>query len=105
MVKEALKQVRRNGTPFTIYFSHQQAESLNRISRERRVPKAELVRFGVDLMLAQLASGQLELPRHRFASDHQQEFGVTNVNYRFSDHETFPFRYAWLPQVVSSSLL
>lgn len=57
-----LKPPRRNGTPFTIYFSDQQTARLNRISRERRVSKAELVRIGVDLLLAQLSSGQLELP-------------------------------------------
>ncbi len=56
------KPPRRNGTPFTIYFSDQQTERLNRISRERRVSKAELVRIGVDLLVAQLSSGQLELP-------------------------------------------
>ena len=60
--RSPLRQPRRKGTPFTIYFSDQQTENLNRISRERRVPKAELVRFGVDLMLAQLSNGQLELP-------------------------------------------
>jgi len=53
---------RRKGTPFTIYFSDRQTEDLNRISRQRRVPKAELVRIGVDLLLAQISSGQLELP-------------------------------------------
>ena len=53
---------RRNGTPFTIYFSDQQTENLNRISRERRVSKAELVRIGVELLLAHLSGGQLELP-------------------------------------------
>lgn len=57
-----LKPPRRNGTPFTIYFSDQLTENLNRVSRERRVSKAELVRIGVDLLLAQLSSGQLELP-------------------------------------------
>jgi hypothetical protein len=60
--RDPLRPPRRNGTPFTIYFNDQQTENLNRISRERRVPKAELVRFGVDLMLAQLSNGQLELP-------------------------------------------
>jgi len=58
----APKSPRRKGTPFTIYFSDQHTNSLNRISRERRVAKAELVRIGVDLLLAQLASGQLKLP-------------------------------------------
>ena len=53
---------RRKGTPFTIYFSDKQAQDLNRISRERRVPKSELVRIGVDLLLAHISSGQLELP-------------------------------------------
>jgi hypothetical protein len=53
---------RRRGTPFTVYFSDQQTESLNRISRERRVPKAELLRIGVDLLLAHMSSGQLDLP-------------------------------------------
>ena len=52
----------RRGTPLTVYFSDGQTESLNRISRQRRVPKAELVRIGVELLIAQLSSGQLDLP-------------------------------------------
>jgi hypothetical protein len=60
--RDRFRPPRRNGTPFTIYFSDQQTENLNRISRERRVSKAELVRIGVELLLAQLSGGQLELP-------------------------------------------
>ena len=52
----------RKGTPLTVYFSDRQTESLNQISRQRRVPKAELIRIGVDLLLTQLSSGQLDLP-------------------------------------------
>lgn len=61
-VRGALKTPRRKGTPFTMYFSDQQAEELNRISRQRRVPKAELVRLGVDLLISQLSGGQLKFP-------------------------------------------
>lgn len=52
----------RTGTPLTVYFSDRQTDSLNQISRQRRVPKAEIVRLGVDLLLTQLSRGQLELP-------------------------------------------
>lgn len=57
-----IRRPRRKGTPFTMYFSDQQIECLNRVSRERRVPKAELVRIGVDLLLTHLSDGQLNLP-------------------------------------------
>lgn len=56
------KAPRRKGTPFTMYFSDQQTEELNRISRQRRVPKAELLRVAVDLLVNQLNDGQLQLP-------------------------------------------
>jgi hypothetical protein len=51
----------RNGTPLTVYFTDAQIQQLNEISRQRRVPKAELLRVAVDLLLDQLANGQLRL--------------------------------------------
>jgi Ribbon-helix-helix domain len=52
----------RRGTPLTVYFSDQQTMQLNNISRQRRVPKAELLRIAVDLLVNQLNDGQLQLP-------------------------------------------
>jgi Ribbon-helix-helix domain len=52
----------RNGVPLTVYFSDHQTARLNEVSEQRRVPKAELLRVAVDLLLDQLASGQLQLP-------------------------------------------
>lgn len=52
----------RKGTPLTVYFSDAQTIQLNNLSRERRVPKAELLRIAVDLLVDQLNGGQLQLP-------------------------------------------
>lgn len=52
----------RKGTPLTVYFSDEQTMQLNDISRQRRVPKAELLRIAVDLLVNQLNDGQLQLP-------------------------------------------
>lgn len=52
----------RRGTPLTVYFSDEQTIQLNNISRQRRVPKAELLRIAVDLLVNQLNDGQLQLP-------------------------------------------
>jgi hypothetical protein len=52
----------RKGTPLTVYFSDEQTTQLNNISRQRRVPKAELLRIAVDLLVNQLNDGQLQLP-------------------------------------------
>jgi hypothetical protein len=56
------KTALRNGVPLTVYFSEDQTARLNQVSRQRRVPKAELLRVAVDLLLEQLASRQLQLP-------------------------------------------
>lgn len=53
---------KRNGRPLVVYFSQEQAEGLDSLSRQRRVAKADLVRFAVDRLLNQINSGQLELP-------------------------------------------
>jgi hypothetical protein len=69
------KATSRKGTPLTVYFSDSQTSQLNELSRQRRVPKAELLRIAVDLLVEQLNSGQLQLPlgidiqRHRVSKD------------------------------------
>lgn len=52
----------RKGVPLTVYFSEDQTAKLNAVSAQRRVPKAELLRVAVDLLLDQLDGGQLQLP-------------------------------------------
>jgi len=52
----------RKGKPLTVYFPRQQANGLRRISEERQVPMANIVRFAVGRLLVDLNSGQLELP-------------------------------------------
>ena len=52
----------RKGVPLTVYFSEDQTARLNAVSEQRRVPKAELLRVAVDLLLDQLNGGQLQLP-------------------------------------------
>jgi hypothetical protein len=58
----SVKVAIRRGTPLTVYFSDEQTIQLNNISRQRRVPKAELLRIAVDLLVNQLNEGQLQLP-------------------------------------------
>ena len=52
----------RKGTPLTVYFSDAQTIQLNNLSSQRRVPKAELLRIAVDLLVDQINSGQLQSP-------------------------------------------
>jgi len=52
----------RSGVSFTMYFSTEQAQALADLSRDRRVTKSTLVRYAVERLLEQLASGQLVLP-------------------------------------------
>jgi len=52
----------RSGVSFTMYFSTEQALALAALSRDRRVSKSTLVRYAVERLLEQLASGQLVLP-------------------------------------------
>jgi len=52
----------RKGVPFTMYFTVEQAQELNVISRERRVSKSVILRFALERLLEQLKSGQLKLP-------------------------------------------
>lgn len=51
----------RRGVPLTVYFDTRQMEQLNRISRQRHVAKAELLRLAVDLLFEQINHGQLQL--------------------------------------------
>jgi DNA-binding LacI/PurR family transcriptional regulator len=57
----ARKAGHRSGTPLTVYFSDDQMERLNRISTQRKVPKSELLRLAVDLLLERINNGQMEL--------------------------------------------
>jgi len=52
----------RQGTPFTVYFSDEQANALSVISRERRVSKATLVRYAVERLLDQIENERVRLP-------------------------------------------
>jgi Ribbon-helix-helix domain len=52
----------RKGKPLTIYFPRQQANRLRRLSEQRQVPMANIVRFAIDRLLVDLNNGQLELP-------------------------------------------
>jgi len=55
-------QPNRQGTPFTLYFSLEQANALSALSRERHVSKATLVRYAVERLLRQIGDEQFELP-------------------------------------------
>jgi|GEM_PF-1971243 hypothetical protein len=56
------KVPKRKGKPLTVYFDKALAHRLHFVSQERRVAKANLVRFAVERLLNQLTTGQLELP-------------------------------------------
>lgn len=45
-----------------IYFPKEQAVKVRRLSAERHIPMANIVRFAVDRLLSDLNNGQLELP-------------------------------------------
>lgn len=60
--KSKAKVPARRGTPLTVYFSDAQTVQLNDISQRRRVPKSELLRLAVDLLVDQINGGQLHLP-------------------------------------------
>jgi hypothetical protein len=60
--KKKLTAPRRTGIPLTVYFTSDQATTLDQVSEERRVAKATLVRFAVERLMTDLRSGQLELP-------------------------------------------
>ena len=53
---------RRKGKPLMIYFPRLQASRLRRLSEDRHVPMANIVRFAVDRLMVDLNNGQLELP-------------------------------------------
>lgn len=59
---EKNSQSGRQGKPQTIWFSNDQSQALDSLSRERRVTKTTLIKFAVDEMLKGLQSGQLKLP-------------------------------------------
>lgn len=62
-LKRARKKVpKRKGKPLTVYFDQALAHRLHDVSQERRVAKANVVRFAVERLLNQLTTGQLELP-------------------------------------------
>lgn len=52
----------RRGKPLMVYFPRHQANRLRRLSEERHVPMANIVRFAVGRLLTDLNNGQLELP-------------------------------------------
>jgi Ribbon-helix-helix domain len=52
----------RTGVPFTIYLDPELKKRLNTTSKERLVDKSAIVRLAIERFLAQLDSGQLELP-------------------------------------------
>jgi len=52
----------RSGKPLVIYFPKEQAVKVRRLSAERHIPMANIVRFAVDRLLSDLNNGQLELP-------------------------------------------
>ena len=52
----------RSGVPITVYLDETLNERLNTTSKERRVGKSSIIRLAVERLLAQLESGQLDLP-------------------------------------------
>jgi hypothetical protein len=55
------KKKRRSGKPLQVYFPDEQREQLRRIAKDRRLPESEVVRAAVEVLVARVSSGQLEL--------------------------------------------
>ena len=60
MTKKSKKNGRR-GKPLQVYFPDEQRDQLRRIAKERRLPESEIVRAAVEVFVARVSSGQLEL--------------------------------------------
>jgi len=56
------KANRRSGVPLTVYLSEELSTSLNQACEHRKVVKSTIVRIAVERFLADLNSGQLNLP-------------------------------------------
>ena len=52
----------RKGIPFTVYFSEELSAHLKAVAEERKIARSVLVREGVERLLRDLESGQLDLP-------------------------------------------
>ena len=55
------KKTKRRGKAFMLYLSKDQAGRLDLVSRERHVPKAEVVRLALSRLLKQLSDGEADL--------------------------------------------
>ena len=55
------KKKGRSGKPLQVYFPDEQRDRLRRIAKERRLPESEVVRAAVEVFMARMSSGQLEL--------------------------------------------
>ena len=62
MTRKKPKLVNRKGRPITLYLRAEQAQELEAVSRNRHVPKSELIRLGLDRLLDDLRGGQMNLP-------------------------------------------
>jgi hypothetical protein len=51
----------RSGKPLQVYFPDEQREQLRRIAKERRLAESEVVRAAVEVFMARVSSGQLDL--------------------------------------------
>ena len=56
------KPTGRQGKPLTVYLSTGQAGRVDKVCRDRRVTKAEIVRYALDRLFKDMDTGQLELP-------------------------------------------
>jgi uncharacterized protein YdbL (DUF1318 family) len=55
------KKNNRSGTPLQVYFPEEQRERLRQIAKERRLSESEVVRAAVEVLMARVSSGQLQL--------------------------------------------
>jgi len=62
------RKAQRSGVPLMVYFQAEQAMRLKDLSEQRRIPKANIVRFAVERLLEDINGGQMDLP-----------LGLTNV--------------------------
>jgi predicted DNA-binding protein len=59
---QRIRKVRRRGVPLTVYLSVELSKALATVSSRRKVDKSTLVRTAIERLLADLESGQLDLP-------------------------------------------
>jgi hypothetical protein len=60
--RQEIRRPKRTGVPLTVYLNPELSAALAAASDRRKVDKSTLVRTAIERLLAELESGQLDLP-------------------------------------------